>query len=234
MATGAGQTTPTLADGTFAADDSIRPRLPITVLIGGIGAEVVSARVPLGVFAGLIQVDVQIPAGAPSGPAVSLELGSAMCSGLPQPTSSVSKSALATRDSTGGLRRMRFAVLPLRLDGPHRLVPRRHDLRRRSAGGLGIHRDGMRGWAAPGEVLSATQPIAPDKMFSVLGQTAVALHCAHQHGIVDRDIKPANIMIGHLQSCSQLAAYLALTLPFSSAQDAVPETFGEATPDYSP
>jgi serine/threonine protein kinase len=92
----------------------------------------------------------------------------------------------------------------------------------------------MRGWAAPGEVLSATQPIAPDKMFSVLGQTAVALHCAHQHGIVDRDIKPANIMIGHLQSCSQLAAYLALTLPFSSACGRHETAFGEATPDYSP
>jgi uncharacterized protein (TIGR03437 family) len=75
LATGAGQTTPILPDGTFATDDSNRPRLRITVLIGGIGAEVVSARVPVGFLAGLIQVDVQIPAGAPSGPAVSLELG---------------------------------------------------------------------------------------------------------------------------------------------------------------
>jgi uncharacterized protein (TIGR03437 family) len=75
LATGAGQTTPTLPDGTFAADDSIQPRLPITALIGGIGAEGVSARVPSGLFTGLIQVDMVIPAGAPSGPAVSLELG---------------------------------------------------------------------------------------------------------------------------------------------------------------
>jgi len=75
LATGAGQTIPTLPDGTFATDDSNRPRLRITVLIGGIGAEVVSARVPVGFVAGLIQVDVRIPAGAPSGPAVSLELG---------------------------------------------------------------------------------------------------------------------------------------------------------------
>ena len=75
LATGAGQTTPILPDGTFATDDSNRPRLRITVLIGGIGAEVVSSRVPVGFPAGLIQVDVQIPAGAPSGPAVSLELG---------------------------------------------------------------------------------------------------------------------------------------------------------------
>jgi quinohemoprotein ethanol dehydrogenase len=75
LATGSGQNTPILPDGTFATDDSNRPRLRITVLIGGIGAEVVSARVPVGFFAGLIQVDVRVPAGAPSGSAVSLELG---------------------------------------------------------------------------------------------------------------------------------------------------------------
>ncbi|HEY6346699.1 MAG TPA: PQQ-binding-like beta-propeller repeat protein [Bryobacteraceae bacterium] len=73
LATGAGQTTPTLPDGTIAPDDSSQPRLRITVLIGGIGGEAVSARVPLGFVAGLIQVDVRIPAGAPSGPQVSLD-----------------------------------------------------------------------------------------------------------------------------------------------------------------
>jgi uncharacterized protein (TIGR03437 family) len=75
LATGTGQNTPILPDGTFATGDSNRPRLRITVLIGGIGAEVINARVPLGLFAGLVQVDVRIPAGAPSGPQVSLELG---------------------------------------------------------------------------------------------------------------------------------------------------------------
>ncbi|HYZ82817.1 MAG TPA: PQQ-binding-like beta-propeller repeat protein [Bryobacteraceae bacterium] len=75
FATGAGQTTPALPDGAFAPNDFSRPILRITVLIGGIGAEVIDARVPQGLFAGLIQVDVRIPAGAPSGPQVSLELG---------------------------------------------------------------------------------------------------------------------------------------------------------------
>src|ERR1035437_8619675 len=45
------------------------------------------------------------------------------------------------------------------------------------------------------QVLSEAQPISPKRMFSILGQTAVALDYAHQKGIVHRDIKPANIMI---------------------------------------
>jgi tRNA A-37 threonylcarbamoyl transferase component Bud32 len=45
------------------------------------------------------------------------------------------------------------------------------------------------------QVLSDAQPIPPERMFSILGQTSVALDYAHQKGIVHRDIKPANIMI---------------------------------------
>jgi serine/threonine-protein kinase len=45
------------------------------------------------------------------------------------------------------------------------------------------------------QVLSDARPIPPERMFSILGQTSVALDYAHQKGIVHRDIKPANIMI---------------------------------------
>ncbi|HWQ55335.1 MAG TPA: serine/threonine-protein kinase [Bryobacteraceae bacterium] len=45
------------------------------------------------------------------------------------------------------------------------------------------------------DVLSSPQPVTPRRVFSILGQTAVALDYAHQKGIVHRDIKPANIMI---------------------------------------
>jgi serine/threonine protein kinase len=43
--------------------------------------------------------------------------------------------------------------------------------------------------------LISGQPLPPERMFAILGQTAVALDYAHQKGIVHRDIKPANIMV---------------------------------------
>jgi serine/threonine-protein kinase len=45
------------------------------------------------------------------------------------------------------------------------------------------------------QVLSEPAPLEAVRMFSILGQTAVALDYAHSKGIVHRDIKPANIMI---------------------------------------
>jgi serine/threonine-protein kinase len=45
------------------------------------------------------------------------------------------------------------------------------------------------------QTLSDSGPLPSDRMFSILGQTAVALDYAHSKGIVHRDIKPANIMI---------------------------------------
>jgi serine/threonine-protein kinase len=44
------------------------------------------------------------------------------------------------------------------------------------------------------QVLAPGQAISPERMFSVLAQTAAALDYAHGKGIVHRDIKPANLM----------------------------------------
>ncbi len=45
------------------------------------------------------------------------------------------------------------------------------------------------------QVLGEPDPMDAGRMFSILGQTAVALDYAHSKGIVHRDIKPANIML---------------------------------------
>jgi serine/threonine-protein kinase len=45
------------------------------------------------------------------------------------------------------------------------------------------------------EQMLSTGSVPGERMFSVLGQTAVALDYAHSKGIVHRDIKPANIML---------------------------------------
>jgi serine/threonine-protein kinase len=45
------------------------------------------------------------------------------------------------------------------------------------------------------QLLAPGQAVSPERMFSVLAQTAAALDYAHAKGIVHRDIKPANLMV---------------------------------------
>src|SRR6266550_9165964 len=45
------------------------------------------------------------------------------------------------------------------------------------------------------QILSLNEPLDPERLFSILRQTAAALDYAHHKGIVHRDIKPANIII---------------------------------------
>ncbi len=68
--TGEGATNPTVLDGTVIGAVSTRPKLPVTVTIGGVPAVVQYAGGVSGLVAGVMQVNVQIPANAPSGDAV--------------------------------------------------------------------------------------------------------------------------------------------------------------------
>ena len=72
--TGEGQTDPPGINGKLAAEPLPRPRLPVAVQIGGQEAGVVYAGGAPGLIAGLIQVNVRVPDGAPSGEAVSVVL----------------------------------------------------------------------------------------------------------------------------------------------------------------
>ena len=81
-------------------------------MIGGIGAEIVNARVPLGVFAGLIQVDMRHTCRCAIRPGGVVRTGGWRCA---QPSRdsgdpvAFSRSARVTRDSAGGLREARMA-----------------------------------------------------------------------------------------------------------------------------
>jgi uncharacterized protein (TIGR03437 family) len=77
-ATGAGQTTPAGSDGLVASDVLPRPVLPVSVTIDGQAAHVFYAGAAPGQVAGVMQVNVEVPAGTRSGDVpVVLRVGSA-------------------------------------------------------------------------------------------------------------------------------------------------------------
>jgi uncharacterized protein (TIGR03437 family) len=79
-ATGEGQTTPPGVDGKLASTPLPKPILPVSVSIGGQDAQVLYAGGAPGEVAGVMQVNVQIPAGIQTGNSVPvvLTVGSAV------------------------------------------------------------------------------------------------------------------------------------------------------------
>ncbi len=73
-ATGEGQTDPAGVDGLLANAVLPQPRLPVSVTVGGIAAPVLYAGGAPGIVAGAMQINVQIPANAPSGAAVPIQI----------------------------------------------------------------------------------------------------------------------------------------------------------------
>jgi uncharacterized protein (TIGR03437 family) len=74
-ATGEGETDPQVADGRFATPEELpKPKLPVTVRIGGLEAEVFYAGAVPGMVTGLLQVNARVPAGPPSGSTVPVVL----------------------------------------------------------------------------------------------------------------------------------------------------------------
>jgi uncharacterized protein (TIGR03437 family) len=75
FATGAGQFDPPMLDGAVVSPDNLpSPVLPVSVQIGGRNAAVVYAGGAPGAVAGVLQVNVRVPFGTGSGPAVPITL----------------------------------------------------------------------------------------------------------------------------------------------------------------
>jgi uncharacterized protein (TIGR03437 family) len=78
-ATGGGQTSPAGVDGSVTGSASLpQPVLPVAVTIGGQPGTVSYAGGAPGIVAGVLQINVQVPAGIQTGPAVPvvLQIGS--------------------------------------------------------------------------------------------------------------------------------------------------------------
>jgi trimeric autotransporter adhesin len=78
-ATGEGQTNPSGIDGQFATSFTLpKPKLPVTVTIGGRPAEVLYYGAAPGQVAGLMQVNARIPADVDAGEVpVTIQVGTA-------------------------------------------------------------------------------------------------------------------------------------------------------------
>jgi len=67
---GLGATDPVVADGQVVSEEMVvAPVLPVEVSIGGVAAELVSARVPVGQLAGIVEIAARVPEGVEPGPA---------------------------------------------------------------------------------------------------------------------------------------------------------------------
>jgi uncharacterized protein (TIGR03437 family) len=75
--TGEGLTTPTVPDGTINSTVLPAPNLPVTVQIGGQNAQVLYAGAGPGFVAGVLQVDVQVPAGVTGVVPLQMKIGTA-------------------------------------------------------------------------------------------------------------------------------------------------------------
>ena len=74
FATGAGVTTPASADGLLGSAPLPQPNAHVSVTIGGIPCQLNFAGAAPGLIAGAIQINAQVPASAPSGPNVPLQV----------------------------------------------------------------------------------------------------------------------------------------------------------------
>jgi uncharacterized protein (TIGR03437 family) len=82
--TGLGQTDPASQDGTVASTIFPTPVAPISVLIGGLPAQVLYAGAAPEAVAGIFQINVQIPQNAAGGPNVTVlvQAGNAVSPGI--------------------------------------------------------------------------------------------------------------------------------------------------------
>jgi len=89
FATGAGQTNPPGVDGQVTGTVLPMPLLPVSVQIGGLGANVLYAGAAPELISGVLQVNASIPPATPSGPAVPIVLNIGQNKSQPEVTISI-------------------------------------------------------------------------------------------------------------------------------------------------